>query len=89
MRDPITEWQTAIAKRIESAVLFLFILAFFCCLFAPLFGPSIKAAKRRQYVMYEDYEARTNAYMRVVYPILWIIAILGWITVYYAKYLPY
>ena len=83
MRDPIDEWENAIKKRIVSGVSFLPILAIGFCLIAPIFGPYIKARKRLQYVMFEDYEARTNAYMRIMYPILWIVAILGWWAVYY------
>lgn len=82
MRDPITEWAVAIEKRILYALCLLPLLIFGLFLVAPIFGPHLKARKRLQYVMFGDYEARTNAYMRIMYPILWGIAILGWFSVY-------
>jgi len=84
MRDPITEWEVAIGKRVEYGILFIPIFLMGLFLVAPLFGPYIKTHVRRQNVMYEDYELRTNRHMRVIYLILWAFAILGWGFVYYS-----
>jgi hypothetical protein len=84
-RDPISEWQSAIKKRIENAIGTLMLLAFVCLLVAPLFGPIIKHMKRKQYVMYSDYEERAESDMKGIRPILWTIAIVGWIVLFYCN----
>jgi uncharacterized protein HemY len=83
MNDSITDWRETLSGWIVSGLGLLVLFAFGLLLIAPVFGPYIKARKRREYIMLEDYEARTNAYMRIMYPILWTIAILGWAAVFY------
>jgi hypothetical protein len=80
--DPITSVEHALGRRLASWTVALILLAFVCVLVAPVFGPSIKQMKRRQYVLYSDYEARARRDMMVIYPLLWIWAILGWIFFY-------
>jgi len=78
-RDPISEWENAIESRLGACVVITILFAFVCCLFAPIFGPIIKSMKRRQYVLYEDYEQRAETDMKGIRPLLWIVAIIGWI----------
>lgn len=80
-RDPISEWDTAIKSRLGTCVAVTMLFAFVCCLFAPIFGPIIKSMKRRQYVLYDDYEQRAEADMKPIRLLLWIVAIIGWIVV--------
>jgi hypothetical protein len=77
--DPINAWSNAIIDRAKTLGWLLLLLAFVMCLIAPIFGPFIKHMKRRQYVMYSDYEDRAEADMKSIRLLLWIIAIIGWI----------
>lgn len=78
-RDPISEWEDAIGRRIGAASVVLLLLAFVCCLIAPVFGPFIKYAKLHEYVLFSDYERRAEEDMKVIRPLLWIVAIVSWI----------
>jgi hypothetical protein len=77
-RDPITEWEDAIKKRIGEAIILLILLAFALCLIAPSFLPIIKAMKRRQYVMSHDYEELAEADMVNIRKWLWGTVIVSW-----------
>lgn len=77
-RDPITEWENAIKTRVQSAVMTLILMAFVCCLVAPVFGPSIKQAKRRTYMMETNYEELAERDMKGIRVLLWIISIISW-----------
>ena len=84
-RDPISEWGNAIKQRAAGGVAAVFLLAFVFCLIAPVFGPMLKHMKRKEYVMYSDYEERAEAAMKGIRPILWVIAAVGWIFFFYCK----
>lgn len=85
-KDPISEWTNAIGSRFGSAAVVLILFAIVLCLIAPVFGPIIKQMKRKYYVMYEDYESRTEADMHPIRVFLWIIAIIGWLFVILCNY---
>jgi len=88
-RDPISEWQSAIASRIGSAVVVLFLLAFVLSLVAPIFGPIIKNELRKSYVMSPNYEEMATRTMRGVWVFLWIWAIICWSILFLANLHPY
>jgi len=84
-RDPITEWKDAILVRFQTLGWVMVLLAFLLCLVAPLFGPAIKHMKRKQYVLFSDYEARAEADMKFIRPMLWMIAFVGWCVFFYCQ----
>jgi hypothetical protein len=84
-RDPISDWENAIVKRVGTATVVLILLAFMCCLAAPLFGPSIKHMKRKEYAIFENYEEMAEADMKSIRPLLWIVAVIGWIIMIYCN----
>lgn len=81
MRDPITEWENAIISRIETMAVVILLLSLVCFLVAPVFSPWIKQYKRKQYILFPDYEAKTEKEMKKIRYILWSMAIIGWIFV--------
>ena len=78
-RDPITEWEHAIERRLGAAVMVAILCAFICLLIAPAFGPLIKRFKRKQYAISRNYEELAEQDMRGIRPLLWVGAIIGWI----------
>lgn len=84
-RDPITEWGHAIERRVGAAAVVVLVMAFLLCLVAPLFGPLIKQMKRRDYALYSNYEARAEADMKFIRPILWVVALIGWCFFFYCQ----
>lgn len=77
-RDPITEWENAIEKRIGAAAIVLLLLIFTFCLIAPVASPLIKQFRRRKYVLHDDYEERAEKDMKYIRLLLWIIAMITW-----------
>ena len=84
-RDPITEWGNAIKHRLGSAAVIIILFAFVCCLVAPAFSPWIKHMKRKEYVLYHNYEQRAEEDMKGIRVLLWIVAIIAWIILFYAN----
>lgn len=83
--DPISAWSGAIGSRLKMLGWLMVLLAFVLCLVAPAFGPAIKQIKRNQYVLYSDYEARAEADMKVIRPILWVVAFISWMLFLYCQ----
>lgn len=84
-RNPITEWGNAIKHEAGGLTMAVILLAFICAMIAPIFGPIIKHLKRRDYVMYKDYEARAERDMKRIRPFLWVIALISWGIYFYCK----
>jgi len=80
-RDPISEWEHAIGRRIGSWAVVGLLLILVGCLVAPIFGPMIRQKKMQKYAMFQDYEQRAEAEMPMVWLGLWSLAILAWIFV--------
>ena len=84
-RDPISEWQHAITRRLGTATMVIILLAFICLLVAPVFGPLIKRFKRRQYALYKNYEELAEQDMKGIRPWLWVGSVIGWIFFIYCQ----
>ncbi len=78
-RDPITEWEHAIGRRLVNWSFVVILIAFICCLIAPLFSPMIKHTRRHYHIMSSNYEELAENDMKSIRPILWIIALIAWI----------
>lgn len=84
-RNPIKEWGNAIKHEAGGLTMAVILLAFICALIAPIFGPIIKQLKRRDYVMYRNYEQRAERDMKSIRPLLWIVALIAWVIFFYCK----
>jgi hypothetical protein len=78
-RDPITEWEHAIGRRIIAAVFVCGIAVIVGTMVAPIFGWWIKGILYRYYALEDDCEQRVEKTMKSVWIGLWMLAIIAWI----------
>lgn len=81
IRDPIAEWTGAITTRLIGFGAVIIMTCFVLCLVAPLWEPYIKWELKQAYVLNSNYEKLAETDMKRIRPILWSIAIVGWILV--------
>ncbi len=80
-RDPITEWEHAIGRRISAAVVVCVLAVIVGAMVAPLFGGWIKNILYREYALYDDCEQRVVHTMKHVRVWLWVIAAMAWMVI--------
>lgn len=88
-RDPITEWEHAIGRRIGAAAVVCVLLAIVGAMVAPIFGFWIKSMLYRKYALFDDCEQRVKETMEPIWIGLWIIALLTWAIVIACNINPY
>ena len=80
-RDPITEWEHAIGRRIGAAAMVCVLTVIIGAMVAPIFGWWIKNLLYQHYALHSDCEQMVAKDMPAIWVALWIIAILAWIFV--------
>ena len=78
-RDPITEWEHAIGRRIGAAAMVCLLAVVVGALVAPIFGWWIKGLLYRHYALEDDCEQRVRGTMKFVWGGLWLLALVAWI----------
>ena len=78
-RDPITEWEHAIGRRIGAMAVVCLMAIVVGAMVAPIFGGWVKKLLYEHYALYDDCETRVKDTMPIVWLILWGIAIMAWI----------
>ena len=81
MNDCITSVEDAVKDRLLGLGIILIMLMLVLCLVSPILDPIFKHHRRRAHIMNENYEELADRDMMVIRPILWGIAIVGWILV--------
>jgi hypothetical protein len=81
-RDPITEWEHAIYRRIGAGAVVCMITVFIGAMIAPIFGEWIKGYLYEYYCLYNDCEQRVKTAMKTVWICLWGLALVAWIIVF-------
>jgi membrane protein YqaA with SNARE-associated domain len=77
-RDPITEFEHAIGRRIDSAILVCILAVVVGAMVAPIFGWWIKGLFYRYYALEDDCEQRVKNTMKIVWIGLWMLALISW-----------
>jgi Mn2+/Fe2+ NRAMP family transporter len=77
-RDPITEWEHAIERRIGGAAVVCMLIVVVGAMVAPLFGWAIKTQLYRYYALEDDCEQRVAKKMKSVWIGLWLLAFMAW-----------
>ena len=80
-RDPITEWEHAIGRRMGAAVVVCVLAVVIGAMVAPLFGWWIRNILYREYALYDDCEQRVAQTMKSVWIGLWALAVVSWIVI--------
>ena len=88
-RDPITELEHAVGRRIGAAAMVCVLMALVGAMVAPIFGWWIKGLLYRYYALDDDCESKTNKTMRFVWIGLWITAFLAWAFVIWCNIVGY
>lgn len=77
-RDPITELEHAIGRRIEAAAVICVLAVLVGAMVAPIFGWWIKSLLYRYYALCDDCEKQVENTMKTVWVWLWTIAFVAW-----------
>ena len=77
-RDPITEWEHAIERRVGGAVIVCMIAVFVGAMVAPIFGWWIKGLLYKHYALETDCDQKVEDTMKFVWVCLWILAFMAW-----------
>ena len=77
-RDPITELEHAITRRIGAWSVVFVLMVFVGAMVAPIFGGLIKGLLYEHYSLYNDCEQRVNHTMKAVWICLWVLAMTTW-----------
>ena len=80
-RDPITEWEHAIGRRIGAVTVVCVLAVLVGAMVAPLFGGWIKNILYREYALYDDCEQRVAHTMKYVRIGLWALAVMTWMVI--------
>lgn len=77
-RDPITEWEHAIERRLGAGIIVLVLAVLVGAMVAPAFGWWVKRTLYYEYAVYPDCEQRVKHTMKFVWVWLWLLAIGAW-----------
>jgi len=88
-RDPITEWEHAIGRRIGAAAVVCVLMVIVGAMVAPLFGGWIKSILYRYYALEDDIELRVETTMKTMRVWLWTIAAVAWAFVIWCNLTPH
>ena len=80
-RDPITEWEHAIGRRVGALVVVCVLAVLVGAMVAPLFGWWVKSLLYREYAIYDDCEQKVKDTMKYVWAALWTLAFVVWVVV--------
>ena len=80
-KDPITELEHAIGRRIGGAAVACALAVIVGAMVAPIFGWWIKRILYRRYALCDDCEQQVQNTMKPIWIILWMLAIAAWIFV--------
>ena len=80
-RDPITEWEHAIERRIGAAAVICMLAVIVGAMVAPIFDRVIKNTLYRTYVLDDNCEQLVNHKMKLIRIGLWALAIVSWIVI--------
>jgi heme/copper-type cytochrome/quinol oxidase subunit 2 len=79
-RDPITEWEHAIGRRIGTWAFVCVLAVVVLPVFFPLFASAIKGMLYRHYALEDDTEKKARHTMKVLW-ILWLVFLPVWLAV--------
>jgi hypothetical protein len=88
-RDPITEWEHAIGRRIGAAAVVCALAIVVGAMVAPIFGWWIKGLLYRYYAIEDDCEERVENTMKIVWMGLWALAFVAWAFAIWCNLNPY